>query len=149
MVVRRRDWGLRALTTIAIGHAVPVDHRHEMVSDIDSNIFYFEIRRSFILSKWSLMYHMRTINIAISVGWPERFEYTGTLTSHQDSLQYRSRSNGPLSMVERLSIQMIQWDLMLWWAKDTTIGSRTINAGKRSTLSSNSLVVFLIWHIGI
>ncbi len=54
-----------------------------------------------------------------------------------------------LSSVERrYRIQMIQWDLMPWWAKDTTIGPRTINAGKRS-LSSNSLVVFLIWHIGI
>jgi putative SOS response-associated peptidase YedK len=68
-------------------------------------------------------------NIAIGVGWPERFEVDEPSPPIQ--LHYNIAPTQMVPVIIRESpnrIQLMQWGLVPFWARDPKVGSRMINA---------------------
>jgi putative SOS response-associated peptidase YedK len=68
-------------------------------------------------------------NIAIAVGWPERFQVKEPFPAIQPHYNIAPTQNVPVIVRESPNrVVMMQWGLVPFWAKDPSIGARMINA---------------------
>lgn len=72
-------------------------------------------------------------NIAIAIGWHERFGVPEPVPPIEVHYNIAPTQRVPVILRESPNrIQMMQWGLVPWWAKDPKIGSRMINARAES-----------------